>query len=155
MSAAGQPDQPLARLFAIAFRSMIDDLHEQLRQRGWTDVRPAYGFVLLAARHDTATVTDIAALMGTSKQAASKLVDKMVAAGYLDRLLAGDARQRPVGLSERGHQLLAVVEEIYRRIEGDWAAVIGERSVERLRRDLTMVLSRHHGGRLPPVRPAS
>jgi DNA-binding MarR family transcriptional regulator len=150
-----QPDQPLARLLAIAFRSMIDGLHEQLSQRGWTDVRPAYGFVLLAARHDTTTATEIAVLMGTSKQAASKLVDGMVAAGYLDRLPAGDARQRPVGLSERGHQLLAVVEEIYRQIEGDWAEVIGQRSVERLRRDLTRVLSRHHGGRLPPVRPAS
>ena len=39
--------QPLARLFAIAYRLLIDGLHERLRARGWTDVRPAFGFVLL------------------------------------------------------------------------------------------------------------
>jgi hypothetical protein len=43
-------DPPLARLFAIAYRLLIDSLHERLQARGWTDVRPAYGFVLLAAR---------------------------------------------------------------------------------------------------------
>ena len=40
---------PLARLFAIAYRSLVDGLHEELRARGWDDVRPAYGFALLAA----------------------------------------------------------------------------------------------------------
>ena len=47
-SPAGEP--PLARLFAIGYRLLIDQLHDRLRALGWTDVRPAYGFVLLAAR---------------------------------------------------------------------------------------------------------
>ena len=42
---AGGP--PLARLFAIAYRQLIDGLHDRLQARGWTDVRPAFGFVLL------------------------------------------------------------------------------------------------------------
>ena len=46
--ASGGP--PLARLFAIAYRLLIDGLHDRLQAQGWTDVRPAYGFVLLAAR---------------------------------------------------------------------------------------------------------
>ena len=44
------PDPYLARLFAMAYRQLIDGLHERLRDQGWTDVRPAFGFVLLAAR---------------------------------------------------------------------------------------------------------
>jgi hypothetical protein len=50
---------PLARLFAIACRSLIDGLHTRLATRGWSDVRPAFGFVLLAARR-APTSTDLA-----------------------------------------------------------------------------------------------
>jgi DNA-binding MarR family transcriptional regulator len=145
---------PLARLFAMAYRLLIDGLHERLRDRGWYDVRPAFGFVLLAARDVPTTATDLGVLMGTSKQAASKLVDVMEEAGYVSRAVgADDGRQRLVGLTRRGEQLLAAVEAIYAELESDWAGAIGEPGVERIRRDLVRVLTRAHGGELPPVRP--
>jgi DNA-binding MarR family transcriptional regulator len=147
------PAPPLARLFAIAYRSLIDDLHAELRTRGWDDVRPAFGFALLAAASGPTTITALAALTGTSKQAASKLVESMEAAGYLEReVIHGDARQRPVVLTKRGAELLRTVEEIYAHLEGRWAAQIGSASVERLRADLTTLLS-DDSGTLPPVRP--
>jgi DNA-binding MarR family transcriptional regulator len=143
---------PLARLFAIAYRSLIDDLHDALRTRGWRDVRPAFGFVLLAAADAPTTVSDLAALMGTSKQAASKLVDVMEDAGYVRRGTdAADTRQRPVRLTSRGRRLLDAVEAIYDELEQGWADVIGANGVERVRRDLTKVLA--VDGALPPVRP--
>jgi predicted transcriptional regulator len=126
---------PLARLFALAYRSLVDGLHEGLRTRGWDDVRPAYGFVLLAAREGPTTTTEIAALTGVSKQAASKLLDAMEAAGYLGRVTsAGDARQRPVKLTARGVALLATVEEIYRELEQGWAETLGPGGCGRPRR---------------------
>lgn len=64
-------EPPLARLFAIAFRALIDGLHEELRARGWSDVRPPFGFVLPAAREEATTLTEVAALMGITKQAAA------------------------------------------------------------------------------------
>lgn len=144
---------PLARLFAIAYRSLVDALHEELWARGWHDVRPAFGFVLLAARQGPTTSTDLAELMGTTKQAASKLVDGMEGAGYVRRRSdAADARQRPVELTARGAELLAAVEEIYGELEGRWSAVLGSAAVDRLRGDLVTVLSAGEG-RLPPVRP--
>lgn len=147
------PDRtPLARLFAVAYTRLVDDLHEQLRARGWTDVRRNFGFVLLAARDGT-TVVAVAELMSATKQAASKLVGTMIDAGYLDHLEpVGDRRVRPVVLTERGRTLLGVVEEIYAELEQDWSGVIGERAVARLRRDIGAVLSTQHGGSLPPVR---
>jgi DNA-binding MarR family transcriptional regulator len=154
--ADGQPadGQPLARLFAIAYRLLIDGLHERLRARGWTDVRPAFGFVLLAARDQPTTSTDLAALMGTTKQAASKLVDAMAAAGYVRREADGqDGRQRPVHLTARGRELVTAVEQIYAELEHEWALVIGAPGVEGMRRDLTYVLTTAHQGELPPVRP--
>ncbi|MFN8195948.1 MAG: MarR family transcriptional regulator [Nocardioidaceae bacterium] len=148
-------DRPpaLARLFAIAYRSLVDQMHGLLRERGWDDVRPAYGFVLLAARSAPTTSTDLAALMGTTKQAASKLVDSMEAAGLVTRdQSAEDARLRPVALSARGRRLLEEVEAIYDEIEARWSAAIGEEAVDRLRADLVTVLTQPDGT-LPPVRP--
>jgi DNA-binding MarR family transcriptional regulator len=148
----GSTGPPLARLFAIAYRSLVDDLHEELRRGGWLDVRPAFGFVLLAAADAPTTATALASLMGTSKQAASKLVDTMVEAGYVRRETdAVDARQRLVHLTDRGRRLLTAVEAIYVELEARWARALGTAEVERLRRDLATVLMKD--GTLPPVRP--
>jgi DNA-binding MarR family transcriptional regulator len=144
---------PLARLLAIAYRSLVDGLHERLRERGWVDVRPTFGFVLLAARAAPTTSREVAVLMGITKQAASKLLDAMEDAGFVRRGIDNaDGRRRPVTLTPRGTKLLQQVEEIYATLEEEWAQIIGERNVERLRRDLTKVLS-GPDGQLPPVRP--
>jgi DNA-binding MarR family transcriptional regulator len=152
---AGRPTTgpPLARLFAIAYRQLVDALHERLRDRGWADVRPAFGFVLLAARDQPTTSTELAELMGTTKQAASKLVDAMATAGYVRRgRESADGRRRPVALTRRGRRLLAAVEEIYAELEAEWAGVLGGGEVERVRDALVRVLTGADGV-LPPVRP--
>jgi DNA-binding MarR family transcriptional regulator len=151
-------EPPLARLFAIAYRQLIDGLHDRLRELGWTDVRPAFGFVLLAARDQPTSITELSALMGITKQAASKLVDVMAGCGYVSRGAdPADGRQRPVDLTGRGLELLAAVEQIYAELEGRWAEVIGASQVDGMRRDLLRVLSGDGDGdgRLPPVRPPS
>ena len=149
---AGGP--PLARLFAIAYRQLIDSLHDRLQARGWTDLRPAFGFVLLAARDQPTSVTELAGLMGITKQAASKLVDAMISGGYIQRGTdPHDGRQRPVSLTGRGEELLSAVEQVYAELEDRWAKQIGTSHVDRMRRDLMHVLSDPSNGQLPPVRP--
>jgi DNA-binding MarR family transcriptional regulator len=148
------PPVPLARLFAMALRSLVDDLHVHLREQGWDDSRPAYGFALLAAREGSTSVTELAALTGMTKQAASKLVDGMEADGFVTRTEGeGDQRRRPVVLTDQGRRFLATVEDIYARLEEEWSAVISRDQVEATRSGLTAVLLDRHGGRLPPVRP--
>lgn len=149
-------DVPLARLFAMGYRWMIDELHARLRSRGWIGVRPAYGFVLLAVRGGPLTPTGLAATLEVSKQAASKLADAMVADGLLTRGRgAVDGRSRVLTLAPRGEQLLVAVEAIYAELEGEWAAVIGPAAVRDARTHLTAVLAALHGGALPVVRPTA
>lgn len=144
---------PLARLFAMAYRQMVDQLHERLAERGWTGVRPAFGFVLLALRDGPASLRDLPDALGTTKQAVSKLVDAMVAAGYVQRAAdPGDARAKRVQLSARGRSLLAEVEAIWGDLEGQWAQTLGRGRLEDLRGDLEAVLRGAHGGSLPTVR---
>lgn len=145
---------PLARLLAIAYGDLVDQLHERLRADGWSDVRPAYGFVLLATRAGSQSVTALASRLEVSKQAASKLVESMVASGYLAYVADhGDSRVKGVELSARGHELLAAVEGIYVELEAGWAELIGVRAVEAMRRNLTTVVRARHDGELPTVRP--
>jgi DNA-binding MarR family transcriptional regulator len=148
-----EPPVPLARLFAVGYRMLVDGLHEELPRRGWSDVRPAFGFVLLALRDSPVALRDLPGVLGTSKQAVSKLVEAMVAVGYVARDTdPDDARAKRVRLSDRGRRLLAAVEEVYADLERDWVAVLGEERLAGLRSDLTAVLSAAAGGRLPPVR---
>jgi DNA-binding MarR family transcriptional regulator len=148
-----EPPVPLARLFAMAYRLLVDQLHERLVERGWTDVRPAFGFVLLALRAGPASLRELPGTLGTSKQAVSKLVDAMVSAGYVERVPdPGDARAKRVGLSRRGRDLVATVEDIYAELEAGWARVLGEGELADLRAGLESVLRAAHGGALPAVR---
>src|SRR5262245_17902106 len=152
VNAARKDQPPLARLFAIAYRQLIDGLHERLRERGWSDVRPAFGFVLLAVREQPVSGSELAAFMGTTKQAASKLIDTMEACGYVKRGTADDGRQRPVQLTARGVKLLRSVEHIYTELDQEWVNALGASGVEQLRNALIRVLA-GEGGMLPPVRP--
>jgi DNA-binding MarR family transcriptional regulator len=145
---------PMARLLAMSYRLLMDGLHSRLREQGWTDVRPAYGFVLLATRDNSTTSTALATVLGVSKQAVSKLVDSMVIGGYVRRSPGvRDARERTVELAERGHRLLDAVEQIYRDLEADWSGVIGDRAVEQTRRNLSRVIRAAHDGAFPAIRP--
>ena len=151
--AAKQAQPPLARLFAIAYRQLITDLHAELARRGWTDVRPAYGFALLALREGPLSGGELGALMGMTKQAASKLVEALVDAGYARRgESTGDARVRPIELTDRGRLLQTTAEDIYRDLEDRWAETIGDDRLAALRADLIRVTSTEDG-ELPPVRP--
>jgi DNA-binding MarR family transcriptional regulator len=144
---------PLARLFAMAYRLLVDELHERLADRGWTGVRPAFGFVLLALRDAPASLRDLPDVLGTTKQAVSKLVDAMVAAGFVQRVAdPGDARAKRVQLSARGRALLSDVEAIWADLEAGWAQALGHGRLDDLRADLETVLRAAHGGSLPAVR---
>jgi DNA-binding MarR family transcriptional regulator len=149
---ATRANPPLARLFAIAYRQLTDDLHDQLQNEGWRDVRPAFGFVLVAARERPTSVAEVASLTGVTKQAASKLVDMMARSGYVQRAVnADDRRQHPVALTARGRALLEAVEQSYTDLETEWAKIIGAQQLEHMRQNLIRVVS-SADGQLPPVR---
>jgi DNA-binding MarR family transcriptional regulator len=147
------PPVPLARLFAMAYRLLVDELHQRLAERGWAGVRPAFGFVLLALRSGPVSLRHLPAALGTSKQAVSKLVEAMVGEGFVERASdPGDARAKRVQLSARGRALLAEVETIWAELERGWAQALGDERLTALRDDLTTVLREAHGGTLPAVR---
>jgi DNA-binding MarR family transcriptional regulator len=138
----------------MAFRQIIDQLHETLSERGWNDVRPVYGFVLLAARDGPITPRSLIDLLGFTKQAVSQLIDSMEGDGYLRRDRdPTDARATLVSITPKGTKLLAEVERIYAEIEAQWGRHIGERRVASMRSARSDGLTAFFGDQPPPVRP--
>lgn len=113
------------RLFG-AFRSLVDDLHDELARRGHPAVRPAHGFALQAIGARGATASELGARLGVSKQAAGKTVDGLVSLGYVERTAdPGDARRKVVVLTPAGREVLALSAEIFERLRAERERELG------------------------------
>jgi DNA-binding MarR family transcriptional regulator len=133
-----------AALLSVA-GELTHRINEGVLARGFEGVRPAHGFAFARLAPDGATVTDLAAHLGVTKQAASQLVDEIVRKGYAERRPhPGDARSRLVVLTERGWACTRAAEEAAAEVVGAWAALLGEGEVRALRNQL---------GRIAPYGP--
>jgi DNA-binding MarR family transcriptional regulator len=133
------------RLFG-AFRSLVDDLNDELARRGHPGVRPVHGFALQALGRDGATASELAVLLGVSKQAAGKTVDGLAALGYVERTTdPGDARRRTVVVTAAGQEVLRLSAEIFERLRAEREQQVGsarmretEEALRRLDRGTTL-----------------
>ncbi|MGW2619055.1 MarR family winged helix-turn-helix transcriptional regulator [Streptomyces sp. NPDC001500] len=102
--------------------------------------RPSYGFAFTRLARGGATVTELGAHLGVTKQAASQLVDELVRKGYVERLAhPGDARARLIVLTERGRDCTRAAEEAAAEAVRAWAEVLGEEQLSALRAQLTRI----------------
>ncbi|MFD8227115.1 MarR family winged helix-turn-helix transcriptional regulator [Streptomyces massasporeus] len=137
-----------AALLAVA-GGLTQRIHEGVLARGFEGVRPAHGFAFARLAPDGATVTDLAAHLGVTKQAASQLVDEMVRKGYAERRPhPEDARARLVVLTERGWACTRAAEEAAAEAVREWGDLLGEREVRALGRQLLRIAPNG------PIRPA-
>jgi len=145
---------PLARLFVMGAGQLVSRMHDRLEEEGWRPIRPSYGFVLSRVRAQPATIVELAAFLGITKQASSKLVEQMERDGLVDiGPHPTDSRAKSVAISEQGRRLLMSVERIYADLEAEWADVLGHEMIEEMREGLKTVLRATNGGALPPMRP--
>ncbi|CAL9398736.1 MarR family winged helix-turn-helix transcriptional regulator [Streptomyces sp. enrichment culture] len=137
-----------AALLAVA-GELTQRIHDGVVARGFEGVRPAHGFAFARLAPDGATVTELAAHLGVTKQAASQLVEEIVRKGYAERRPHPlDARARLVVLTELGWACTRAAEEAAAEVVRGWGEVLGEAEV----RGLTARLLRIAPG--GPVRPA-
>ncbi|MFB6959286.1 MarR family winged helix-turn-helix transcriptional regulator [Streptomyces sp. NPDC056309] len=121
-----------AALLAVA-GELTQRIHDGVVARGFEGLRPAHGFAFARLAPDGATVTELAAHLGVTKQAASQLVDEIVRKGYAERLPhPEDARARLVVLTERGRACTRAAEESAADAVRAWGEVIGEGEVRAL-----------------------
>ncbi|MFE9094795.1 MarR family winged helix-turn-helix transcriptional regulator [Streptomyces sp. NPDC007264] len=125
-----------AALLAVA-GELTRRIHEGVEARGFEGLRPAHGFAFARLAPDGATVTDLAAHLGVTKQAASQLVEEIVRKGYAERRPhPDDARARLVVLTERGRACTRAAEEAAAEAVRPWVELLGEREIRALSRRL-------------------
>lgn len=145
---------PLARLFLSAAGLLVDELHERLAERGWRDVRHSWGFVMGRVSAGPASVNDLAAFLGVSKQAASKAIEHMQARGLVSVSSSPeDGRRKMVEMTGEGERFLSDVQSIYDDIEATWADHLSRGELEHMRQRLTALLMDIYGGTMPPPAP--
>jgi DNA-binding MarR family transcriptional regulator len=136
-SAAGQA---LPGLLLAAAAALVDAIHEGVVAEGFTDMRPTHGFVFVRLAPDGATVGQVAAHLGVTKQAASQLVEELEQKGYVRRgPHPRDARARLVTLTERGWACTRAADRAAARAIAAWGEVLGAAEIERMVADLALV----------------
>lgn len=144
------PGYELALLLIIGSRTIIDDLHTQLAQLGYDDVRPAHGFAFQRIAPNGATGNEIAEFLDITKQAASEMVDYLEKHGYVQRQPhPTDRRGKIVTLTERGWGCLQASGAILSELGDQWASVIGQQNMEALRANLRQLIIAANGGTWP------
>ncbi|GAB3171695.1 MarR family winged helix-turn-helix transcriptional regulator [Streptomyces incanus] len=123
----------LSAALLAAAGGLTQRIHEGVVARGFEGLRPAHGFAFARLAPDGATVTDLAAHLGMTKQAASQLVDELVRKGYVERRPhPADARARLVVLTESGWACTRAAEEAAAEAVRAWVDVLGEGEVRAL-----------------------
>lgn len=138
----------LSAVLLAAAGELTHRINDGVVARGF-EARPMYGFAFTRLAPHGATVTDLAAHLGVTKQAASQLVEDLVRKGYVERRPhPDDARARLVVLTERGWACTRAAEEAAAEAVGAWVELIGEGEVRALRDQLARIAP--YG----PIRPA-
>ena len=139
-------DTDLAILVVGAARVVADRLGEAVARSGTHDMRPPFGFVIRALSDRDRTLTELAGLLGVTKQAAIKVVDEMESRGFLERAKdPADRRVKALTLTTKGRKVRRVALAASRRMERELRAEVGDATVDELRHGLEELLARHGG----------
>lgn len=131
----------LPLLLFAGFRSLIDQLHAELADHGYGELRPAHGFALQAVGREGVSASELGRRLGVSKQAAGKTVDRLAALGFVKRTSdQADARRKLVRLTPRGQDALTLSAAVFQELRGQWADRLGPRRLEELEDALESVV---------------
>jgi DNA-binding MarR family transcriptional regulator len=137
----------LVVLLAMAWSMLIDELHSELAKLGYSDLRPAHGFVFQLLAPNGATGNEVAAHLGVTKQAASQMIDFLEEHGYVVRQPhPNDKRGKLVLLTQKGWDCIQAVEMIFARIEERWTETLGPEHMKMLRTDLHRLIADSESG---------
>ena len=137
-----QPD--LAILLVGAGRVVADRLNGAVERAGIDDMRTPFGFVIRALAGADRSLTEVAELLGVSKQAAIKVVDEMEARGFLARHPhPEDRRVKVLRLTDKGIKVRRTALAASRAMERELRRDLGPSAVDGLRHALSELLAAH------------
>ena len=127
-------------LMFIAARDVENRVIEAMRRAGVDDVTVAQARVAARIGPHGTRLTDLAEQAQVSKQTATALVDRLVAAGYVERVPdPRDGRARLVRFTPKGEAILPIARAEEAKVEREWESHLGARRMRELRESLTLL----------------
>jgi DNA-binding MarR family transcriptional regulator len=137
-------------LLGLAYQAFVEALHAHLRQQGFDDLGPSFGYVFRVLGVQPLTATQLASRLHLTPQGAAKIVDDMVQRGYVRRQAdPDDGRARRLVLAPRGEQALAEARAFHAAFEQRLGERHGAAAVTRLRALLEALVAGSDGPRQP------
>ncbi|WP_323368422.1 MarR family winged helix-turn-helix transcriptional regulator [Cumulibacter manganitolerans] len=128
---------PTSLLMFVLYRATEDRIFDAVEDAGFSGLTRAQGRLLAGLDPDGTRLLVLADRARIAKQTAVSLVDRLEAAGIVERTPdPSDGRARLIKLTERGQRAIPVARTEEQRIDADWAQVLGERRMLELRRSL-------------------
>jgi DNA-binding MarR family transcriptional regulator len=124
-------------LMFIASRDVETRVVAAMRRAGIDDITLAQARVAARVGPNGTRLTELAEQAQVTKQTATALVDRLEAAGYVERVPdPSDGRARLVRLTARAETLMPIARAEEQRIEQEWEAHLGARRMRELREAL-------------------
>lgn len=142
-------------LLNVAFNTFKSALEDDLAAAGFADVGPSFGYVFRLLSEEPCSLSELARHLHMTSPGALKLVDDMVAKGYVARTAdATDRRVKRLGLTRRGRAALQRARDFHARCEQDLVDRLGARRMAATREVLGALAATGGGARSLRPRPA-
>lgn len=105
-------------LVGLAYQSFIEELHAEFARRGFPITGASVGVMLRTLDQGAFNTTQLGEKLGITTQGAAKVIDEMVAVGYVERRPdPTDKRAKTLHLAERGRAALALARGFHHEYE--------------------------------------
>ena len=153
MSEGERDGQPLiGALLAIPHYELQRRVQAGFADAGLPEMRPAHNPIFQWLPAEGARVTELAARIGTTKQAVGYLVDYLETRGFLERIAdPRDGRAFLVRRTQKGWLVNQTARRLVEEIQADWTERIGHERMAELREllgDLVLALGFRYSTRI-------
>lgn len=140
----------LLNLAGVVFR---EGRTKHVTAAGYPDYTVRHGLVVRTLGNETLSLRELADRLGMSSPGALKMIDPMLAAGYLERVETSDRRIRAIRVTARGHAARACSAAFHDRFEDELVAEVGADAVATTRAVLRRLAERDSTNMLASVPP--
>lgn len=139
---ARPPGAELALLLLAGFQALVDDVHDQLEERGHPGVRASHEFALRAIDDGADTAAELGRRLSVTRQGAAKTIAALEKLGYVGREVdPGDGRLKRLRVTDRGREMMTLGAALFDRARDQWAARIGPKQLEVLESQLALLVA--------------
>ncbi len=151
---SSRPAHDFGVLLNLAFAAFRQALDADLAAAGYDDIGTSFGYVFRRLADGPCSLSELAQELAMTPPGALKVVDDMVAKGYVQRSVdTADRRVKRLHLTERGQAALKRAHQFHQRYEQQLARRLGAEPAAAARAVLEAMVSGEDGARVRRPRP--